>query len=774
MRLLDDDRAQSVQIGVVILFGFLVVAMSMYQATVVPQQNEEVEFRHSQAVQNDIVRLGNSIDATGRAGSAPPATVKLGTRYPTRTFFVNPPPASGSLRTEPGGSLSLSNVTVLSTTGGEANDYWTGGRNFSSKFVVYQPQYNEYREAPVTRYESTAVVNDFGEQSLVLDEPTVVDGDKITLVTVNGTLSRNGVQLVSVDPSAVSTIDRRETVSGNLTIVVPTTLSATTWSNKLLDDELAAGWVTEITQVGADRVRIHLNASRDYSLGVAAVGVGRDVAATNEPAYVDVVRAPGAADPGSVREVVVEVRDKYGNPVTNTQVNGLANGPGSFVSETVRTDNDGYATFEYRATDVGSVTLQFSYGDVTGSGFDASTAADANVSVTVTDGGSTAGDATYSLVWDTDRIKEPSGVTVAPDGTLVINASVVSSPIDVTVRATSEDGQPVDGASVDFSTTNASVAAFSGASSTGVTAADGRTTVQLSFATGEAVVYATAGGGGDSLPVRVVGGDGGEPLPSGAVAFNDANENGVYDDGETTYTDSDLQDFQNTNVDLVVERDVTANGFDIQAASITVESGATMTVQDYGATTLQAENGAVRVAGTIDTTDATGAQVTLNGDSVDVSGGTIRSAASISVTASAGEVSLDGATIDNTGGNGRSFDVTATGTVSAEDAEITVTGLLRLGANGGPLDASGAELDVSSGSNADLDLISNGDMTLTNAELVGDQYSSFDAELSTSSATLSVDGAVIRRGNGNAKVLVYSPDDITVSGSATVGTVSPN
>ncbi|MFC6788135.1 hypothetical protein ACFQFD_19860 [Halobaculum halobium] len=84
------------QIGAVILFGFLIVA-STYQATVVPDQNREVEFLHNQEVQTDMVELSASVAATGRTGSAAPATVKLGTRYPSRTFFVNPPPASGRL-----------------------------------------------------------------------------------------------------------------------------------------------------------------------------------------------------------------------------------------------------------------------------------------------------------------------------------------------------------------------------------------------------------------------------------------------------------------------------------------------------------------------------------------------------------------------------------------------------------------------------------------------------------------------------------------------------
>ncbi|QLG26357.1 Ig-like domain-containing protein [Halorarum halophilum] len=505
MRLGGEDRAQSVQVGVIVLFGFLIVALSMYQATIVPQQNAEVEFRHSQTVQDDLVGLGNSIDATGRVGDAAPAAVKLGTRYPSRTFFVNPAPAAGTLRTEPAGNVTISGVEVLSTTGNEANDYWGADRNFSTRSVVYEPRYNQYDEAPVTRYEAGGVVNDFGGRTLAVDELTVVDGNRITLVAVDGTLSHNGVQLLSVDPAAVSSVDRRETVTGDIRLVVPSTVSADVWADDLLSEEIAAGWVNGTTQVGSDRVRIDLNASRNYSLGVAGVGVGRNVTATSAPAYIDVERAPAAADAGSVREVVVEVRDRYGNPVGNQQVTGaVTGGSGSLVSGTVTTDDRGRAVFEYEAAGSGTATIRFSYDDL--GSFDSSAPEDAEHSLTVSNGdGTGSGSATYELVWDTDRIDDTNGVTyVAANDTIVVDPSVASSPIPVTSRATNDDGDPIDGATVDYSTADSSVAGFSGSNSTGETGSDGRSTVDMEFGNGETTVYAaTPGGGSDALTVIV-------------------------------------------------------------------------------------------------------------------------------------------------------------------------------------------------------------------------------------------------------------------------------
>ena len=66
----DDDRGQSIQIGAVLLFGALIVALAGYQAFVVPQQNERVEFAHSQTVQDDMQDLRNAlVSATGEAST---------------------------------------------------------------------------------------------------------------------------------------------------------------------------------------------------------------------------------------------------------------------------------------------------------------------------------------------------------------------------------------------------------------------------------------------------------------------------------------------------------------------------------------------------------------------------------------------------------------------------------------------------------------------------------------------------------------------------------
>jgi len=52
MRFSRDRRGQSVVVGTVVLFGFLILALGIYQVQVVPTENADVEFEHSQEVED--------------------------------------------------------------------------------------------------------------------------------------------------------------------------------------------------------------------------------------------------------------------------------------------------------------------------------------------------------------------------------------------------------------------------------------------------------------------------------------------------------------------------------------------------------------------------------------------------------------------------------------------------------------------------------------------------------------------------------------------------
>jgi hypothetical protein len=207
MRFRDDDRGASVQIGAILLFGFLIVAVATWQSTVVPQENARVEFTHSQRVTDDMQDVRNAIVSAPGSSTIASVGVDMAPTYPPRSVFVNPGPPAGTLRTVGTANDSL-NVTVnnATATDDEAGDYWDGTTTrFNTGGLVYDPGYNVYSSAPDTVYETTVLYNVENDGTVVnVTGQDLVDGRTITLITLNGSLSRTTSDTYSVDFEALS------------------------------------------------------------------------------------------------------------------------------------------------------------------------------------------------------------------------------------------------------------------------------------------------------------------------------------------------------------------------------------------------------------------------------------------------------------------------------------------------------------------------------------------------------------------------------------------
>ncbi len=345
----------TVQIGTVLLFAVLVILLSIYQASVVPQQNEQVEFTHNQEVQSQLQDLRDDLLRTATTGSGGSASVALGTQYPVRAVFVNPAPPSGTLRTTPPANLTVENATAT----GETGDYWTGSaRNFSTRGLTYDPLYHVYQNPPTTVYDNGVLYNRFDSGNRTLAGQRLVDGNTVSLVALNGSLSKSSSSTTTVDLRSVSAATRTVTVRNetdeNVTLVVPTSLPADEWEdllsaelNQTKGDDRYVRAVEEVS--GRSAVRLVLEPAT-YELELAKVGVGTDVTDTDAH-YVTLVRGDNASvSAGGRQKVVAEVRDRFNNPVSGVTVN-LTGAPGSDVapSTTVETRADGRATFVYEA-----------------------------------------------------------------------------------------------------------------------------------------------------------------------------------------------------------------------------------------------------------------------------------------------------------------------------------------------------------------------------------------------------------------------------------------
>ncbi|MDL0125367.1 Ig-like domain-containing protein [Halobacterium salinarum] len=340
MRFRDDTRGVTVQVGAVLLFATIIIALAVYQATVVPAQNADVEYKHSQQVQDDLVQLRNSVLGTASAGDARPVSVTLGTTYPSRVFSINPPSPAGRLATETYADSTI-RVSNVAATNAETRDYLNGTWTATTKYISYTPGYNEFQTAPTTRYTATLLADYYADEgsSVLQTDQVLVRGDTITLVSVAGSLDTAQAGAVAVSPAAVSAPHKRVQVEPKdaaqpVTVSVPTTVSAATLRSQT---GLGGRDGVSVVDAGPNRVNITLETGGPYTLQTARVGVG-ETPPSPGPRYLTLVG-------NDSDQVTVAARDAFNNPVAGASVVSRS----ERVAKAVQTTGeDGRATFALR------------------------------------------------------------------------------------------------------------------------------------------------------------------------------------------------------------------------------------------------------------------------------------------------------------------------------------------------------------------------------------------------------------------------------------------
>lgn len=385
-----DGRAVSEVIGFILLFGLVIAGASIIQTYGVPAQNERIEFDHNLRVQDDVVRLADSIETAGLTGAPVSATVEAGTDYPSRLFFFNPTPVSGVLELGDPLWVNISNANAM----GDVGDYWDGSqRNFTTRPVVYTPDYNVYRAAPETLVEHGVVYNaNPNGVATVLKQGSFIRGDRITLVTVDGTFNRGSVRSISVEAVPISAPSRSVTLTptGTMSLTIGTSLSVADWKDILAEENASNGGRVTNVSLGPTpgTVTIELDPTVSYELRMARVGVesGYDESAS-EPVYLTPVGSASQTVPeGSTTEVTFEVRDAFNNPVSSQNV--IVGAQSSATPTTVKTDADGRVSVTYTAPTFSGTTtitdqLNATFGSSLSPGFDATAPENAAVTFTV-------------------------------------------------------------------------------------------------------------------------------------------------------------------------------------------------------------------------------------------------------------------------------------------------------------------------------------------------------------------------------------------------------
>ena len=366
-----DDRAQALQVGAVLLLGILVIGLSIYQVTVVPQENREVEFNSYLDASTDMSDLRNDILASAQRGVQSGTTVETGTTYPVRALFVNPPPSGGRLDALDARDVTIEGAEAVGSEPTNVEAVWNGSaRDYPTQKIRFSPAYNRLDASPVVA-DGGSVYRVTDNGPIPLAGQSLVDGNRITLVTVGGDLSTGGLaSTVTTEP--VSTTQRTVTVTGEgpeftITLRFASTADAAAWNaSRVAEDYREQPRVLRTNHPGNDTVDVVLDGDETYELRIGRVTVheASENAVESEPDPEYVIPVAGNDSDVVNRSTVTltaEVRDRYNNPVTGTDVT-FSSSDGTVVGNaTVPTTEDGRASvrFDVNATGTATVTASF-------------------------------------------------------------------------------------------------------------------------------------------------------------------------------------------------------------------------------------------------------------------------------------------------------------------------------------------------------------------------------------------------------------------------------
>ena len=257
-----DNRAVSAVIGFILIFGILVLLLTVYQAQIVPQQNAQTEFEHFEDNKNEMIELRNAISTAGQADVSQFPSVTLGTSYQTRLLTINPAPPVGTLQTSESYNITIANETHQT--------------NVSSKFLVYEPGYNELQIGSTTYEHSVLYLDERDREnnvSIVEDQNLVKDG-KVRITALQNSFQQQGTNRITLElypQDELSDGDGDFPDGDDLNVTIPTQLDA----DEYWDDELADKSVYDGVDIDARDEGVHtLNLSVDEdNLKVNSVGI---------------------------------------------------------------------------------------------------------------------------------------------------------------------------------------------------------------------------------------------------------------------------------------------------------------------------------------------------------------------------------------------------------------------------------------------------------------------------------------------------------------------
>lgn len=336
----NDNRGQSVLIGVIFLIGILVIALAIYQSQVVPQENSQVETNSYLETIDDMRALKIDIDRASRTGNVRSSFVTTGTAYKSGILRVNPLPARGSLTTETvdDGEIRINNAVSVEGQGTET--YWDGTeKTFTTNEIRFTHGYNEITANDVV-YSSGSVFIDSPQQS-ISSNSNLIEQRQINLFTINGDLQTQSIES-EVPLRTTSRSSESVVITGDtdpVEISIPTTQSVERW-----DESVPSNVVVESD--GENRILLTLPEGTRYELQMAEVVVDdSDTTGSDEPAYLYRVTGDGVTvQDGSQFRLQTQLRDNFNNPISGEDIEIQSDNNINIDDTSLVTNSDGTVT----------------------------------------------------------------------------------------------------------------------------------------------------------------------------------------------------------------------------------------------------------------------------------------------------------------------------------------------------------------------------------------------------------------------------------------------
>ncbi|PSP79807.1 hypothetical protein BRC88_08215 [Halobacteriales archaeon QS_4_69_225] len=246
-------------LGVALLFGITAIGLSLWQTTVVPDQNAEVEFNHYSEIEGDMQELRQAHLQAVTTGQQQSPVLQLGVTYNTRVIGVNPPNPQGTLRTEPLGDIELSNTPDRASNTDVTTQNVCGANRPRTDAIRYDPSYVRLSETetPQLVYENTVLYKETESGDvLVQGDQAIIQGSNINLLPVQSDAVRSSQRTsLSLSSGGYKTVKRLEPTA-RPSVTIATNIPANKWE-KLLESEIDAGYVNGVSST-PDGVEISL------------------------------------------------------------------------------------------------------------------------------------------------------------------------------------------------------------------------------------------------------------------------------------------------------------------------------------------------------------------------------------------------------------------------------------------------------------------------------------------------------------------------------------